>query len=245
MWRPQANSEAIEIRRLWSALPDTLTHVDAVYEDEHNQIAFFIGRDIYVFKGTDFLYQSSLSDIGIDHHFDKIDAIFKWHKNELTYIFSGDQYWRLDGEQVSHRYPKDILRSWHEVYDIDTAYSDGEELYFFKEKAFFVLDPRTMRIDRMKPQSSAQKFMQCPMGRVMFKTRFNEDEDKHPDVIDILDESIEELPDEDDNIELEEIGRTAAKTKNTSHAVGHYLLAPLLLASLVISRAFPSIFLYF
>lgn len=243
MWRPQTGSDEIEIRTMWRDLPEDFTRIDAVYESENRKIWFFIGRDIYVFEATTFLYRSSLSHLGIDHHFDKIDAIFKWHFNERTYIFSGDQYWRLDGDSVDQHYPKDILRSWREVYDIDTALSDGEKLLFFKGKSYYELNRRTMRIDRMKPLSSAADFMKCTGQHREFKvsSRFG---DEYLDVID--DGRFADFPEDEDNIEkLETISLDAAKTENTSDGADTLnLLLLLLLASLAFSRAFSSIYIF-
>jgi len=38
------NGYPTEIRRHWSALPENLTKVDAVYENKQRQIVFFIGE---------------------------------------------------------------------------------------------------------------------------------------------------------------------------------------------------------
>lgn len=188
MWRPAHNSDAIEIRRFW-LLPDYVTHVDSVYENEDGLIMFFFGRQIFAFNGNALAYQSSLSRLGIDHHFEKIDAIFTWRlkQRSRTYIFSGDQYWRFDGDYVDRNYPKDIIKWWHDVYDIDTAYSDDDGVYFVKGTSYYVLNPRTMGIDRMNPLPLSDKFMGCPERRKLkFEGRFGDDvEDGIDDVIDM------------------------------------------------------------
>lgn len=226
---------------MWRDLPEDFTRIDAVYESENGEIWFFIGSDIFAFDATTFLYRSSLSHLGIEHHFEKIDAIFKWHYNQKTYIFSGDQYWRFDGDSVDQHYPKDILRSWRQVYDINTALSDGEKLFFFKGTSYYELDHRTMRINRMKPLSSAANFMKCPVQHREFKisSRFD---DEYLDVID--DRVVVDFPEDEDNIEkFEATSLNATKTENTSDGADFLnLLLSLLLASLAFSRAFSSIY---
>lgn len=243
MWRPESSSDAIEIRKMFRELPESLTHIDSVIENDDGQVWFFVGRDIYIFSGTEFLHRSSLSHLGIDHHYDKIDAVFKWQYNKRTYIFSGDQYWRLNGKVVDKHYPKDIRRAFRNVYDIDTAFSDNEKLYFFKGKSYFEFDTRTMRIDRMSPQPAAQNFMKCPGQKRTFKiaNRF----DETPDVIDDGEAPI--FPEDEDNIEkLDDENQIDAKTESAKDdAPAHYLLYPVLLASLALSRVQPSILLYF
>lgn len=242
MWRPDSNSDAIEIRKMWSQLPESFTHVDAVYESEDSKIWFFVGRDIYVFHGLTYEYRISLSQIGIAHHVNKVDAIFKWPFNKLTYIFSGDQYWRFNGDVVDGNYPKDILRVWRDVYDIDTAFSDDEKLYFFKGKFFYQFNDQSMRLNRMNPQPNAQNFMKCPGQKQLFKlaTRFGDE-----DNVDVIDEEVIEFPEDDDeNPEKPSLQHENVVTpENTSSSV-HQLILSIMLASLAVSRVLSSISLY-
>jgi Hemopexin/Matrixin len=244
MWRPSSNSDAIEIRKMWTELPESLAHVDAVYENEDSKIWFFVGHEIYVFSGTTFEHRMTLAHIGIDHHFKQIDAIFKWHFNKLTYVFSGDQYWKFNGDRVDEHYPKNILRAWRDVYDIDTAFSQDEKLYFFKGKSFYEFNHRSMRLNRMTPQPIAQNFMNCPGQKQLFKlaTRFWADD--NVDVID--DEEIEEPEDDEENPEKPLLQQENVVTpENTSDdASKNQLLLFIMLASLAISRVLSSISLY-
>ncbi|CRL06209.1 CLUMA_CG019023, isoform A [Clunio marinus] len=255
-WRPDSSPDAIEIRQMWPELPENLTHVDSVFEnvDGDGNILFFIGRDIYAFNATKFVYKSTLMHLGIDRHFEKIDAIFKWYYNNRTYMFSGDEYFRLDGRMVSRRYPKDILRSWREVYDIDTAFGDDKKLYFFKGKYFYEFKHGPMRIDRMQPIPSAQNFMQCPGNKRLTKilSRFGDE----TDVID--DGEVVEIQNDEDNVEkviettLTPTTTTVSSEKTTSTskpdkkdaAIVHHPFIAIMLASLAISWVVPSISLH-
>ena len=245
MWRPHSNSDEIEIRKMWKELPESLTHVDSVFEDDESKIWFFVGQDIFIFKGTTYEYRTSLANIGIDHHFNKIDAVFKWHYNKQFYIFSGDQYWRLGGDRVDERYPKDILRAWRDVYDIDTAFSNDEKLYFFKGKFFYEFDHSTMRLKRMNPQPTAQNFMKCPGQTQLFRkiaNRFGDNED-----LDVIDEEVIEVPEDDlENPEKPSLQHESDVTpENTSDdASVHRTILSIILASLAVSRVLSSISLY-
>ena len=86
--------------------------IDAVYERlTDGAILFFSGRKYWRSDGNHITgnshlphnYQPTpgidprprdLSDFGIVSNVTKIDAVFVWGKNQKTYFFAGDQYWR-------------------------------------------------------------------------------------------------------------------------------------------------------
>ena len=89
--------------------------IDAVYERlTDGAILFFSGRKYWRSDGNHItgkadlltsvtiIHQTpgtdprprDLSDFGIDSNVTKIDAVFVWGKNQKTYFFAGDQYWR-------------------------------------------------------------------------------------------------------------------------------------------------------
>jgi matrix metalloproteinase-25 (membrane-inserted) len=162
MWRPDKNSSVIEIRNMWKELPDSLTCVDAVYESDDSRIWFFIGQEIYIFTGRILEQKLLLAQLGIHRQFSKIDFIFKWHFNKKSYIFSGDHYWRLNGSKVDAEYPKLIGTKWRNVFGVDTAFSDENNLYFLKGLLSYQFNSRLMQLDRSNPQQNSQKFMNCP-----------------------------------------------------------------------------------
>lgn len=215
-WRPKQNSIAIKIRDMWPSLPENLEKVDSVHDAEDGMTWFFVGRDIYVFDGNLLKYQSSLTILGISHEIQRIDAIFKWPFNKRTYIFSGDWYWRFEADEVAKGYPIQIQRSWNEVYDVDTAYSDNNKLYFFKGKFYYEFDAASMSIDRMDPLPVAQEFMKCPHDPKVYITNRFGDPDKRTDVIDnwqdkVLPKVVYTNPEKNSTTEV-----TSAPTKNNS-----------------------------
>lgn len=105
-----------EIRRLWSRLPENLTHVDAVYENKDRKIIFFIGEVLeeclVVRRGTYLLFVSGkqyymfsthnldpgypkpITELGLPASLNKIDAALVWGHNNRTYFYSGTMYWK-------------------------------------------------------------------------------------------------------------------------------------------------------
>lgn len=198
-FRPEVQKEAIEIRAMWPELPETLTHIDAVFVNPEEKIWFFIGREIFVFSAMKFEYKMSLRDLGLDERrYSKIDAIFKWQVTGRMFIFSGVDYWRFDGAKVERDYPKPILESWRDVYDIDTVLTEGSRLFFLKGRHMYEFDTRRMRINRMQPSSIGSTLMGCQeQPKVTVEGRFDDDSD--PDVI--LNWKPDEIPEDEDNIE--------------------------------------------
>ncbi|KAG5671614.1 hypothetical protein PVAND_001807 [Polypedilum vanderplanki] len=199
MFRPQSdNTNAIETKSFWKGLPEDFTHVDAVYENYEGKIYFFIGRKIFIFSSTTLVAETTLSELGINTNVEKIDAIFKWSHNKRTYIFSGNDYWRFDekSDHVEKNFPRAIDRAFKDVYDIDTAFSFENELYFFKNEHFYNFDEISMTMKRMKPQLSANKFMNCNIPVNTIVNRFGVD----VDFID-LGEEFNKIIDDVDNAE--------------------------------------------
>lgn len=162
MWRPQHGDNHSPIRGMWLGLPRDFTHVDAVFQDDVGRISFFTGRNVYVFKGNTFAYRTTLTRYGIDQSVDKIDTIFKWFYNQRTYIFSGDKFWRLDGDFVAKNYPKSIRSRWRFVNRIQTSFSNETNLYFLVNKYLFEFNHHTMSLDHHSYQLASQVFMRCP-----------------------------------------------------------------------------------
>lgn len=239
MWRPDSSKRMVKIRDTWPDLPERLTHVDAVYENDKGNLMFFIDRDIYEFRGIDLVEKSTLTALGIDDSVQKVDAVFKWNYNKQSYIFARQDYWRLDGERVDKKYPRKILPVWREVHNIDTAMSYGDDLYFFKGKYFYKFDPVPMRLDVMHQNTSAQVFMGCPAEEkpMVFENRFGEEVDLK-DFADALDHGEPVVFKTDsDNPEKDEKLFTTRKPNSSS---SHHLHIFFFLASLAVSRAFSS-----
>lgn len=233
MWRPDTTQDTYEIRQLWHELPENLERVDAVYQKSDGNILFFIGRRLLAFSSETFLYESSLSRLGIDGAVDKIDAIFKWDRNDRTYIFSGDRYWRFDegAMRVEQNYPMQIMRIWRNVYDIDTAFSSGGKLLMFKGLSYYEFNDRTMRLNRMNPVPSAPNWMKCAGAKILLRSGFD---DSDSDIIH-LPEDEDEIP---EDIENPEKITPATGDAVSVHRLLKFLTPIILLAVSVISLKF-------
>lgn len=154
------------IRRLWHGLPDTLTHVDAVYERNDGRIVFFIDDQYYVFldNHVESGYPKPLTHLGIPREIRKIDGAMVWGHNGKTYFYSGNLYWKFEEEiqRVELDYPRDISM-WKGVgTDIDTVFQwkDGKT-YFFKGKGFWKFNDYHMRVQDDEQKLSAPFWMGC------------------------------------------------------------------------------------
>ncbi|XP_069354114.1 matrix metalloproteinase-14-like isoform X3 [Maniola hyperantus] len=170
-WRIGANGRypgyPIEISRMWSELPQNLTHVDTVYERPDRKIAFFIGKQLYLFDSQHLLagYPKNLVQLGLPEHLEKLDAAMVWGHNGKTYFFNDTMYWIFDEKvgRVELDYPRDMAR-WKGVgYNIDTVFQwkDGRT-YFFKGKGFWKFNDLQMRVEHERQLPSAQFWMSCP-----------------------------------------------------------------------------------
>ena len=75
----------------------------------------------------------------------QIDAAMTWHRNNLTYFFSGRYYWKYDdvSKTFSTDYPNDIDSGWEGLpSQIDAAHSSVErkETYFISGNQIYVYD---------------------------------------------------------------------------------------------------------
>lgn len=186
MFRPDTiKGDPVEIREYWKDLPDTLTHVDAVYENDKKQVLIFIDTKVFIFSSSKKLETSMhFNQLGIGSNVKKIDAIFKWSYNKRIYIFSGNEYWRFNENTniVEKNFPRAIDKSFYDVYDIQTAIDIDNQLYFFKNEYFYEFDSYDMRMKRMDRQLSAYKFMKCDIPVVTIQNRFGNGEKDYIDM---------------------------------------------------------------
>lgn len=82
-----------EFVRMWPELA-AFDHIDAVFERKDGKFAFFSGQDVVVINGHTKTYTHDLVYLGLKRKVKKIDAIFTWGRNNQTYMFSGNEYWK-------------------------------------------------------------------------------------------------------------------------------------------------------
>jgi hypothetical protein len=63
-------------------------------------LIFATGNQVWVYDGNRFEPDSpgSLSDLGLPTGLDRLDAAFVWGKNEKTYFFKNNLYWKYDDQ---------------------------------------------------------------------------------------------------------------------------------------------------
>uniref|UniRef100_A0A914UVR2 Peptidase metallopeptidase domain-containing protein n=1 Tax=Plectus sambesii TaxID=2011161 RepID=A0A914UVR2_9BILA len=174
-WRYDASGQLVEkpveLNRFWSDLPETVTHVDAVYErkiDGKDSIVFFIGKMYYEFDGRQMLpgFPKPLTDLGLPDWVDHVSAVFVWEYNEKTYLFSGEDYWRFDENEgrVEIDYPRKIESNWHGIpVELDgDGFTDheGRTLFFHKNQVYH-FQGVFMNVARGYPKSTATFWPYC------------------------------------------------------------------------------------
>ncbi|XP_055537460.1 matrix metalloproteinase-2 [Wyeomyia smithii] len=160
------NRPPIEIDRMFFGLPKDFERIDSVYENKHQKILFFIGKQYYVFNSQHLEpgYPKPLTHLGLPESIERIDAALVWSYNNRTYLYSGRLYWRFD-EDTNHvelDYPRD-MSMWKGVgYNIDSAFQNRDgKTYFFKGKGYWRFNDLRMSVDHADPHSSAHKWMKC------------------------------------------------------------------------------------
>jgi hypothetical protein len=93
MWNNNSSENPQKFSDMWIELKN-VKRIDAVYEMSDGLTAFFIERKIYVFNGTTLMRVDHLQSYGFDERLKRVDAIFKWSKNNQIYVFSGVYFWK-------------------------------------------------------------------------------------------------------------------------------------------------------
>lgn len=161
----------VEISLFWFDLPPNFEKIDAVYERPDQKIAFFIGRQYWLFSSNRPLpgYPRPLTNLGLPASLTHVDAAMVWGHNGKTYFFSGDQYWRYDefDRSVEFDYPRHI-RMWRGVpHGVDAAFqhTDGQT-YFFKGQKFWRFNDRRMHI--YNRTQHVGEWFGCPVAKASY-----------------------------------------------------------------------------
>ena len=152
------------IRSRWKSLSPKMTHVDAVYQTRNGKVLFFRGQVVYIFAGTRLENTLRLSDLGIDPSALKIDAIFRRHDSQQTYIFINDYYYRFDEYKLKVTgYANRIQDAFENATNMDTAFTDNDGItYFFKNEFYHEFIEKSWKLQIDRKDLSAERFMNCP-----------------------------------------------------------------------------------
>lgn len=77
------------------------------------------GKQYWIYNGYEFIENTPLplSYLGLPEDVKKLDTAFVWGKNEKTYFFRENLYWRFDeySRRIEDGYPFEIGHRWHGV----------------------------------------------------------------------------------------------------------------------------------
>ncbi|XP_071511760.1 macrophage metalloelastase-like [Diadema antillarum] len=125
------------------------------------RMVFFSGNEIWEFSRGVYQPMDIRERTGIATN--KIEAAFKWARNNKIYLFSGRRYWRINENtmRVDPSYPRPIMANWRgRVGNFDAVWTQGKgrttEIYFLEKRqvysfkdneVYFVSSPRSFASD--------------------------------------------------------------------------------------------------
>ncbi|XP_074641164.1 matrix metalloproteinase-17-like [Tubulanus polymorphus] len=161
----------MRITHFWYGLRADIDGVDAVYERQTDgRIIFFKGNKYWVFESNHaeagFPPEGRpVTELGLPHNIERVDAAFVWGHNHKTYFMSGDMYWRFNEHQnqMDYDYPRDITM-WEGVpVPVSAAFQSwNEETYFFKDREYYKFNDLKMKVFPGYPRPSNPTWLKCP-----------------------------------------------------------------------------------
>ncbi|XP_058059920.1 matrix metalloproteinase-2-like [Anopheles bellator] len=157
----------VQIWQVFRGFPQTVTHIDAVYERlDDNAIVLFSGRFYWVFDALNYLQPEvrPITDFGLPEDLKRLDAALVWPKNDKTYFFAGDQFWRYNDTagEMDEGYPLSMDRWFGIPSNIDgaTAVASGKT-YFFKGNFYWLYNNERVRPERGYPRRTGTIWLGC------------------------------------------------------------------------------------
>lgn len=157
----------VRIWQVFRGFPRDVPRIDAVYERESdNGVVLFSGKRYWIFDGLNFLHPEArpITDFGLPDTLEKVDAAMLWSKNQKTYIFAGDQFWRYNdtAATVDDGYPMSMDR-WYGIptnLDAATSVTSGKT-YFFKGNYYWLYNNERVRPERGYPRKASNIWLGC------------------------------------------------------------------------------------
>lgn len=149
--------------------------VDAAYQRQTDgAVVLFAGHRYWMYNGSDFQLLSTSSsggggrggvggvqhtiwDLGLPKNVTGIDAVFVWPKNQKTYLFAAESFWKYDDREQrmdpSGSYPRSMIR-WHGIpFNVDAVTSfpqvsdsfAGGQTLFFKGNSYWLFNDHWVR----------------------------------------------------------------------------------------------------
>uniref|UniRef100_A0A336MZA8 CSON006848 protein n=1 Tax=Culicoides sonorensis TaxID=179676 RepID=A0A336MZA8_CULSO len=154
-------------KEVFPGFPDYIKTIDAIYErDNDSAIVFFTGNMFWVHDGDQLIENSPqpFSRYGIPSNVVKIDAVMIWAKNNKTYLFSQDQFWRYDENKakLDYGYPMTMDR-WYGIpsnLDATLTLINGKT-YFFKNNKYWLFNNHWVRPEKTYPRRASKAWFNC------------------------------------------------------------------------------------
>ncbi|XP_047489085.1 matrix metalloproteinase-2-like, partial [Penaeus chinensis] len=168
--QPSRREFPYEIKYRFYGLPRDVDHIDGVYVDRQDNLVFFSGPNFYV---LDYFFRlrrkGMLTDLGVNAT--HIDAVMVWGHNGRTYLFSGNNYWRLDRRGMAEMdYPRDV-NVWRGLpHNMSGAFTFRSVTYFLAGRVYWEFDNIAMRVIR-SPYLMASHWLSCPYHDLSQATR--------------------------------------------------------------------------
>ncbi|XP_077283513.1 stromelysin-3-like [Arctopsyche grandis] len=169
VWRFQSKGVLHEgfpttLTAMFPGLPESVKKIDAAYENALGQITFFSGSDHWILNGDHMGGPFSLEEYKV-YNRTSINAVFLWPRNERTYLFKNDKFWRYNEKTntLDDGYPMH-MRRWKGIPEnINSVINwiDGST-YFFKGLFYWRFDSELVEADKHYPLPAPQQWFGCP-----------------------------------------------------------------------------------
>ncbi|CAH0555741.1 unnamed protein product [Brassicogethes aeneus] len=155
----------VTLRDMFPTLPKYIQKIDAAYQRPDGMMVLFTDNMYWVHDGGKFIENSPrpISDYGLPNSLDKIDAVFNWIRNDKTYLYKNDRFWRYNESTraLDKGYPLSMER-WRGVPShLDAVTSWNGETYFFKDRSFWKVDTETINITGDSPLNIGHILYEC------------------------------------------------------------------------------------
>ncbi|KAL3268417.1 hypothetical protein HHI36_007530 [Cryptolaemus montrouzieri] len=156
----------ILFQQMFPVFPEDIQKIDAAYQRPDGNMIFFNVDQYWVYDGSILIEHSPrpISDYGIPIGIGGIDAVQTWRKNEKTYLYKGDRFWKYNenNKTVDPGYPAHIER-WRGIpEDLDAAmtWKDGKT-YFFKGNQYWTFNNEWIIVSDSSPRSFSKDWLGC------------------------------------------------------------------------------------
>lgn len=147
-------------------LPKRFDRIDAIYQDpqDQNELMIFHGQEFvsYDVRGPIFTAYN-LTRFTHDPEITKIDAAMVWSKNNRTYLFSSERFWKYSKKyQMDAFYPR-VMARWKGVpSNLDAVLSlSNRRTIFFKQDEYYEFDNIAVKLRSYSPQKIGNLFDHC------------------------------------------------------------------------------------